>query len=248
MTARDEVHAAFRPRKARKNLIVPRAQEHGYLGSARDLPERKKPATKGHDAVVERGLSVIAQEQPEAMRPASETYQAAVVGGAQAGLDPVDRARYAALETRKELAAVILGAGGTLEEAGANAGVAASTVSNYLVDPDFRARVEELRSIVRNKVAGRIEAWMDRYTADSGKLDEKDPKNVLAVYDRIAGSVRSIHAEQTTVTVNNGPGAEFMGRLAGITRRAEASLPVDDAPAESGGFPIVGADSPRVAG
>lgn len=240
----DESTEAYRLGKPRKRIVARRAVDHGFLKGAKEAKEAKKPVTKGHDEMLERNLAMVVAVDPSVSEPVGDTYQAKVVEGAVMGLDPVDRARYAALETRKELAAEVLGRGGTFEEAGDAAGVRGETVKRYLEDRAFRDRVEELRSIVRMKVGGRIEAWMDRYTADPDTLDEKDPKTILAIHDRVTGPVgraAPAHVEQTNVTFNY---PDLMGRLAGITRQPpiEAALDVDDAGAQGVSFPTVGPD------
>lgn len=250
-----EIKGAFKRGKPRKRVSAPRAVDHGYLkGSAPQARNgaAKKPVTKGHEAFKEANLAVIAAADPSVSVPAPEMYQAKVVEGAENGLDPVSRAQYAALETRKELAAIQLGLGATFEEAGDAAGVSAGTVKKYLENRDFRARVDELRAITRNKVAGRIEAYFDRVTADPDALDQRDPKVILGIYDRISGPVgrnAPVHNEQTNNNLIVGY-SDLMGRLTGITRQSssETSEPVADAGAQSGAFPLVGPDGDPVAG
>lgn len=193
-------------------------------------------------------MALMAEAHPEVLTPAPVLYQNAVqrVDAQFPQVDPVTRARYAALETRMELAAIALARGCTYDEAGEHAGVAAATIGRYMEKRDFRDRVDELRGAVTARVGGRIEAWMDRRTADPDELDQADPKTVLAIYDRIAGRVGAVHNEQTNVTVNNYE--NLMGRLAGTARRVEAAVTVDDPGQEGGGFPVVGADGPAVAG
>lgn len=238
--------------KAAKRVSAPRAVDHGYLKGASDTGQPKRAVTKGHEAFKEANLAVIAAADPSVSVPVPEVYQAKVVEGAQSGMDPVQRAQYAALETRKEIAAVQLGMGATFEETAKAVGVGTETIKRYLEDKNFRARVEELRSITRTKVAGRIEAWMERVTADPDALDERDPKVILGIYDRISGPVgRSgpAHVEQTNNNLIVGY-SDLMGRLAGVTRQPppEAAQPVDDASTQSGAFPLVGPDGDPVAG
>ena len=233
-----EVAEAFKPQRLPSKRRVKRDKPVGYLKAEREsrakTPEQRK-------ASVERNLSLLPVPQPEELYV--EHLQTAPEELNQWGRQ-ARRQQYAALETRKDLAAAVLAAGGTYEEAGAHAGVTAGTVSRYLEERDFRDRIEELRSVVRTKVAARIEAWMDRQTSDPEKLDERDAKSVLLIYDRVAGRIGNVKVEQNNVTVYE----SVMERLARAAGGAAAARPVDDAPDESVGFPVVGVDRPPVAG
>lgn len=209
------------------------------------LPER---GTDAHKRAVTANLAGMAQDRP--LQGALQMWQDAMLTSPLS--DPTQRTqrlRYSMLETRMEMAATVLSAGGTIIEAAEKAGVSPATVNRYLTDESFVTRVNEQRALVRARVGGRIEAWMERRTEDPRKLDEMDPRTTLAIYDRIAPvAARGVHAEQTNVTVNNYP--DFMGRLAhvGSQRSVTPSVDVDDAGAQGSGFPIVGSDSPPVAG
>lgn len=214
------------------------------------IPALNTGQTVGHRTAVVHNLAEMAENIPAVSMGALEVWQDNMLTAPDELNDPTQRSqrqRFAELETARELAATVLAAGGTISEAAGRAGVTARTVSSYLTNEAFRHRVDEHRSVIRARVGGRIESWMERKTLDPAKLDESDPRAVLAIYDRIAPVGKNIHAEQTNVTINNY--AEFMERLGGVGRQrpAQAQVVVDDPGTQGRGFPLVGPDGPPVA-
>jgi hypothetical protein len=205
--------------------------------------------------MVKRNLEILAGENPASVRSEVEIFKEKLAE-APNSLENGKRAQFAALATHKEMATTILGAGGTFEEAADWAGVATSTVSHWYADADFRHRVEEQRAVIKARIGGRIEAWMERRTADPDKLDEADPRVTLSIYDRIAGPAggRAGQGPQQPVTVNILSYGELMERAARTTGPLEAAQRVDDASAQGGDFPLLereaggGLPGPAVAG
>jgi len=65
-------------------------------------------------------------------------------------------------QANRDLAAVALASGKNIAEAAAAAGMTERTVQRWKEDPQFIARVEELRSEIVHDVAGRLAASMTR--------------------------------------------------------------------------------------
>lgn len=122
-----------------------------------------------------------------------------VVREALAVLDPKDvsledrvealqnqRKKYAAMAAHKEMAAMVLAAGGSNKQAAAKAGVSPRQVRKYMTDPDFRARIEELRTTVLSKVRGRLMKELERRTKP-GSIERIELLDLLRIYDRVVG-------------------------------------------------------------
>lgn len=265
---------AFRPGKRRKVLQPRSARHQGHphpLLNGADIhrhpvPDegktrtpRPSPITRNHEKMVERNLSELAEAKPELVRGEVEIYKdkmTEVVAQEQAGklapMTPAKRAQHVALETHREMASTILSAGGTFEEAADHAGTTAATVRKWYEEPDFRARVDEHRAVVKGRVGGRIEAWMDARTASPEALEQADPKVTLAIYDRVAGRPGSARQDsgQPAVNVNILSYSDLMERSARTAAQRSASAEVDvvDAGGEGRGFPLIGAGGLPVAG
>ena len=223
---------------------------------------RDSTLTRDHAGMVERDLAALVEEQPTALRSEVEIFDEKLAqlndaeggtedarGGAVA-LPESKRRAWAALEAHKEMAATILAAGGTLGEAADHAGVTEATVRGYLEDEHLRARIEEQRTLIRARIGGRIEQWMERRTADPEALDAADPQTTLRIYDRVAGPAggRGVAPPPAVTNINILTYGDLMERAARVTRRVQASERVDDAGAQGGDFPLLGAGSPAVAG
>lgn len=114
--------------------------------------------------------------------PKDETFaerQARLVG---------KREKYASMKAHQELAAVVLAAGGTFKMAAAKAGISVRQAKKYYTDPDFRARIEEMRQIMFSKVRGRVIKELEKRT-EPGKIDRIELLDLLRVFDRVAGPI-----------------------------------------------------------
>jgi hypothetical protein len=265
----DPAHHVYRTGKKAKKVLQPRAARHlGHphvLKNGADLHRHPMPdegktrtpkpsqVTKGHSEVVERNLETLAEELPGFGRSEDERFNekmAVVVAqeadGLREPLTPGRREQFVALETHRDMAAEILGAGGTFDEAADFAGVATTTVSKWYADREFRARVDEMKAIVKAKVGGRVLASLERLTDDADRLDAIPLKDRLALYDRFEPAGRAGPTSQTNVLIT--PYENLMGRLGQLAGRPETGRSVDDAAEEGSGFPVVGLDGPPVAG
>jgi hypothetical protein len=209
--------------------------------------------------MVERNLSLLAEADPALVRGEVEIFKEKAAALVDAPLTPARRAHYAALEAHREMASVILSAGGTFDEAADHAGVARGTVARWYEEPSFRARVDEQRALVKNRVGGKIEAWMEERVADPAALRAADPKITLAIYDRVAGAAGGRGAGAGAAGQGAGqPGTVVniltYGDLMEVAARAAARRPaqaegdVVDAGGEGRGFPILGPGGLPVAG
>ena len=266
----DAIHHVYRGKKPKKVLQQRAARHLGHphtLPSGNDIHRHPMPdkgatrapkaskITRNHEKMVARNLETLAEENPDVLRTEVEVYrdkmnevQVLEQSGALAPMTPAKREQYVALETHREMASVILGAGGTFEEAADHAGVAVGTVRKWYEDLQFRSRVDEQKAIVGSRLGGRILSSLDRLTGDEDKLDAMPVKDRLAIYDRFDSTDRgrSGPGHQTNILVT--PYQGVMDRLKDAARGSAPTGSVDDASHESGGFPVVGADSPPVAG
>lgn len=277
MSRNDAVHHVYKAGKAKKKMLQPRAARHlGHphpLSSGYDLHRHPMPdsgatrvpkpsmITRKHPQMVERNLELLAEDNPAVGQPETVIYaekmelvRAQEESGAIAPMTPGRRAQFVALETHREMASEILGAGGTFEEAADHAGVSRATVAKWYAEEDFRRRVDEQRSVVRSKVGGRIEQWMDRRTSNPDELDKADPKVTLAIYDRISagpGRAGQGSGQQQPTNVNVIlTYADLMERSARAASRGPATAEGDvvDAGGQSRGFPLIGPGSVPLAG
>jgi hypothetical protein len=265
----DPAHHVYRTGKKAKKVLQPRAARHlGHphvLKNGADLHRHPMPdqgatrqpkpskVTKNHSEMLDRNLATLAEAVPTVTRSEEEIFEEtmAVVRaqeeqGLREPLTPGRREQFVALETHREMAVVILGAGGTFDEAADHAGVSAATVGKWYAEREFRARVDEMKSIVKSRIGGRILGSLDRLTDDKDKLDGMTVKDRLALYDRFEPAGRAGPTSQTNILVT--PYENLMGRLGQLAGRPETGGTVDDAAEESGGFPVVGTDGPPVAG
>ncbi|MDQ3024418.1 MAG: hypothetical protein M3R04_08565, partial [bacterium] len=177
-----------------------RHREHPHsLTSGLDIhrhpvPQDDKHAkpTLRHATAVERSLALL---PPEMLRSEDEIFDELIERG--------QKPAHAAIQAHREMAATILAAGGTFEEAGDHAGVSAGTVGKFYEEESFRQRVEEMRAVVLSEVQGRIVADLKRRILQVDKMELTD---VLRVYDRTVGTAGRNKGSTVNVgnlTVNN---------------------------------------------
>lgn len=94
------------------------------------------------------------------------------------------RIRYSGMRSHMELAAHALAVGSTQKMAARYAGISERQVKKYYADPDFRARIEELRTVLASKLKGRIMRELDRRTSGEN-IKNMELLDMLRVFDRI---------------------------------------------------------------
>lgn len=94
------------------------------------------------------------------------------------------RIRYSGMKARMEMAAQVLAVGGTQRLAAKYAGCSERQIKKYYTDPDFRVRIEELRTVLASKVKGRIFRELSRRTT-SDKIKQMELLDMLRILDRI---------------------------------------------------------------
>lgn len=97
------------------------------------------------------------------------------------------RPKYAPMLAHREMAAQVLATGGSYRLAANHAGISVRQVKKYLTSPDFRARVEELRTLMMSKVRGRLMKEMVRRTTPS-MLKQTELMDFLRIFDRVYGN------------------------------------------------------------
>lgn len=140
------------------------------------------------------------------------------------GLRRQPRIRYAAMRAHMEMAAQALATGSTQVMAARYAGVAPRQIKKYMADPDFRARIEELRAVLASRMKGKIMKELNRRVT-SPRIKTMETLEMLRIFDRItvggkgmaiqvAGDVNvSNNYEQILATLfaaeSDGDGADF---------------------------------------
>jgi hypothetical protein len=102
------------------------------------------------------------------------------------------RERYAPMKARQETAAIALASGASFRLAAQIAGCSSRQVKHYYQSADFRARVEEHRSILMSRIKGRITAEFKRRTSPT-MIQKLEIMDLVRLYDRMSG-------EDTTTT------------------------------------------------
>lgn len=94
------------------------------------------------------------------------------------------RLRYTAMRARMEASAHALACGASNKMAAEYAGVSERQIKKYLEDPDFRARIAELRELLSGKIQGKILREFNRRV--SGKhIRMMDTMDLSRIYDRV---------------------------------------------------------------
>lgn len=113
------------------------------------------------------------------------------------------RLHYAGMRAHQELAAQALAVGTTQKMAAHYAGVSQRQIKKYYQDPDFRSRIQELRSVLGSRIVGRIYKELGR------RVTGKNVKNLeimdmMRMLDRLSsgGKGMAINIEGD-VNVNN---------------------------------------------
>lgn len=189
------------------------------------------PNASGHD----RNLLPVVQEGLKILDPKRESFE-----------DRADRLRaarvpYASMRAHEEMAAMVLAAGGSFRLAAAKAGVSKRQVKKYYTDPEFRARIEELRNTVFNKIRGRLLKELEKRTDDDsiGKIELLD---LLRVYDRVYGSPGKGNTTIGEVNVVNQNADTIIAALLAPKRAGESA---DFPNYEPGDFSVPGGGAPE---
>lgn len=101
-------------------------------------------------------------------------------------IERTPRLRYAGMRAHQELAAQALSVGATQKMAAKYAGVAPRQIKKYLTDPDFRARIEELRTLLGSRIKGRLLRELNRRT-NNINMPNIELLDLLRIWDRVAG-------------------------------------------------------------
>lgn len=109
------------------------------------------------------------------------------------------RLPYAGMRAHQELAAQALAVGGNTTMAATYAGISRRQLRKYLTDPDFRARVEELRTLLLSKVRGKIIKEIDRRTSPE-LIKKMELLDLLRVGDRVGLGRGAVEAETPSGT------------------------------------------------
>jgi hypothetical protein len=97
------------------------------------------------------------------------------------------RVPYAAMNAHRERAAMAIATGATMKMAAAYAGVSVRQIKKYYEISDFRARIEEHRTVLMSRIRGRLLKEMGRRTAPTA-IKRMELLDLLRVYDRMSGT------------------------------------------------------------
>lgn len=113
------------------------------------------------------------------------------------------RMRYAAMRAHMEMSSQALAVGATQKLAAQYAGVSARQIKKYMMDPDFRARIEEHRATTTSRIRGKIVRELDRRTGPA-VIKNMELLDLLRIMDRLntGGKGMAITVEGD-VNVNN---------------------------------------------
>lgn len=149
----------------------------------------------------------IDKRQAEAARPAMEIIdpKRETFEERQQRLEG-KRVPYASMVAHKEMAAMVLAAGGTYRLAAEKAGISVRQVKKYYTSADFRARIDEIRKSTFSKILGRVLKELEVRT-DPKVIGNIELLDLLRVWDRVAGSPGKgpggINIGEVNVTNNN---------------------------------------------
>jgi len=107
------------------------------------------------------------------------------------GIAKNPRMHYVAMRAHQEQAAQALAAGATHKLAAAHAGISVRQVKKYYADPDFRARIEELRNTLMSRIRGRLMRELNRRTTGDN-LKNLEILDFLRVWDRVTTGGKGI--------------------------------------------------------
>ena len=155
---------------------------------AADVEYVKPKKKKRQLVVVPKDASNALKKRAESIKPAMEILdpKRETFEERQERLEN-KRVPYAGMVAHKEMAAMVLAAGGGYKLAAARAGVSVRQVKKYYTTADFRARIDELRKTTFSKILGRVLRELEVRTAPDviGNIELLD---LLRVWDRVAGS------------------------------------------------------------
>lgn len=96
------------------------------------------------------------------------------------------RTRYASLPVKKEIAAVVLAAGGSIAQAAKAVGCTRAAIRRYLQEDAFRERVGELQAQTSTLVTGRILQEFDKRTRPE-EIQKLEVLDLTRILDRVQG-------------------------------------------------------------
>lgn len=94
------------------------------------------------------------------------------------------RQKYAAMAAHKERAAQALAVGATQKMAAHYAGVSPRQIKKYYTDPQFRARIDELREILASKIKGKILREFNRRLTGN-EIRNMEVMDLTRIFDRV---------------------------------------------------------------
>lgn len=133
------------------------------------------------------------------------------------------RTKFHSLRPHKEMAATMLAAGGSTQQAADVANISTRQVKKYYQDADFRERVVELRQIVLSEVQGTIIEEL-RKRVSPEKIAKMDVMDLLRIYDRTTGGKdKGLDAQVTVVKYD-----AIFEQISQQITRADADAEVED--------------------
>jgi hypothetical protein len=94
------------------------------------------------------------------------------------------RLRYTSMRAHQEKAAQALAVGATQKLAASYANISERQVKKYYADPDFRGRIEELRTILGSRITGRVMKEIERRVTGT-VIKNQTTMDLLRILDRL---------------------------------------------------------------
>jgi len=138
------------------------------------------------------------------------------------------RAQYQAMQMHMERAAIALAAGASWKTTADFAGVSVRQTRKYYTDPDFRARIDELRKTMTSRLQGRIVKELLRRTSPNA-IQRIELLDLLRIGDRV-GLARGSNALEAEAANGGSTSYETIFNTIFLTHTGE----------KGGDFPIYG--------
>jgi hypothetical protein len=165
-------------RKKKQDRAFARRERAKLNGSAVDVDtgERYEVAILDSDSKRTKRLAPVVSQNLKTLRaPVPSKVREKLV---------VKRARYAAMKTHMEIAAIAIAAGATPRMAARKAGVNKRQISKYMQNADFRERVHEFQELLGNRILGRVLKEVNRRT-EPEVIKKMELLDLLRVGDRV---------------------------------------------------------------
>lgn len=165
-------------RKKKQDRAYARREREKLNGSAVDVDtgERYEVAILDNDSRRTKRLAPVVSQNMRTLRaPAPSKVHEKIVA---------KRARYAAMKTHMEIAAIAIAAGATPKIAARKAGVHRRQIHKYMTMVDFRERVHELQETLGNRILGRVLKEVNRRT-EPEVIAKMELLDLLRVGDRV---------------------------------------------------------------